>query len=102
MAYTRPWPGWVKKAANINTVIEIIRVYIRSWKPLLCRKDTEKGITDLIQKYGKICGFWLGPQKAVVIADFEIIHELLNKPEVSDRQDWAVAGRKHLYKSQPF
>ncbi len=44
-------------------------------------------------KYGKICGFWLGPKKAVVVADFEILKELLNKPETTDRQTYAVAGK---------
>ena len=39
-------------------------------------------------KYGKICGFWLGPQRAVVVADFEILQELLNKPVTAGRQTW--------------
>ena len=38
-------------------------------------------------KYGKITGFWLGPQRAVVIADFDVLQELLNKPETSERHD---------------
>ena len=39
-------------------------------------------------KYGKICGFWLGTQKAVVVADFQILHGLLNRPECSSRPTW--------------
>ena len=54
--------------------------------------DLEKGFKKLTRKYGKICGFWLGPQRAVVLADFEMIQEMLNRAETSDRQIWAVAG----------
>ena len=56
--------------------------------------DIEIGVSNLTQKYGKICGFWLGPQRTVVVADFEILQELLNRSETSDRQVWAVAGEK--------
>jgi len=49
-------------------------------------KDIEKGIKNLTLKYGKICGFWMGAHRAVVVADFEILQELLNKPETVDRQ----------------
>ena len=50
-------------------------------------------------KYGKVCGFWLGPQRAVVVADFEILQELLNKPETAGRQTWLpeVVGKNKLY-----
>ena len=41
---------------------------------------------NLTIKYGKICGFWLGSEKAVLVADFEILQGLLNRPETSDRQ----------------
>ena len=64
-------------------------------------KDTEKGFKNLILKYGKICGFWLGPQRAVVVADFEILQELLNKPETSDRQFWAAGGKMNFHKTIP-
>lgn len=52
--------------------------------------DLEKGFKKLILKHGKICGLWLGPQRAVVVADFEILQEVLNKAELSDRQHWAL------------
>ena len=57
--------------------------------------DLEKGFKNLTTKHGKICGLWLGPQRAVVVSDFEILQEMLNKPETSDRQIWAVAGNYH-------
>ena len=57
--------------------------------------DLEKGFKNLTLKHGKICGLWLGPQRAVVVSDFEILQEMLNKPETSDRQIWAVAGNYH-------
>ena len=52
--------------------------------------DLEKGFKKLILKHGKICGLWLGPQRTVVVADFEILQEVLNKIEFSDRQHWAL------------
>ena len=60
--------------------------------------DLEKGVKNLTLKYEKICGFWLGPQRAVVVSDFEILQELLNKPETSDRQVWAIAGKEKFFK----
>ena len=39
-------------------------------------------------KYGKICGLWLGPHKTVIVADFEILQELLNRPEIVGRNIW--------------
>jgi len=50
-------------------------------------KNIEIGMKTLTKKYGKICGFWLGPNKAVLVADFEILQGLLNRPETSDRQN---------------
>ena len=46
-------------------------------------------------KYGKIFGLWLGPNRAVVVADFEILQELLNRSETADRHSWPpeVIGR---------
>ena len=55
--------------------------------------DLEKGFTNLSLKYGKICGFWLATQRAVLIADFEILQEILNKTEASDRQKQAADGK---------
>ena len=58
--------------------------------------DIEKGIKNLTLKYGKICGFWLGPHRAVVVADFGILQQLLNRPETTDRDGWPpeVVGNK--------
>ena len=51
-------------------------------------KDIEQGVKKLTLKYGKVCGFWLGSDRAVVVADFDILQELLNKPETADRPTW--------------
>ena len=53
----------------------------------------EKGFKNLNLKYGKICGFWFGPQRAVLVTDFEILQEILNKSEASNRHQQAAAGK---------
>ena len=65
--------------------------------------DIEKGIKNLTLKYGKMCGFWLGPQRAVIVADFEILQEMLNRNETSGRQIFAPAvASKFLFLFSPF
>ena len=54
---------------------------------------------NLLGKYGKICGFWLGPKRATFIADFDILQEALNKPETSDRET-PIAARKFKIKER--
>ena len=44
-------------------------------------------------KYGKICGFWFGTQRAVLVADFDILQEILNKSETSNRHQQAASGK---------
>jgi hypothetical protein len=47
--------------------------------------DLVVGFDKMRQKYGDISGFWLGNKRAVVVSEFELIQELLNNPEVSNR-----------------
>ena len=58
----------------------------------------EKGFKNLTLKYGKICGLWLGPNRAVVVADFEILQDLLNRSETADRHSWPpeVVGKLYI------
>ena len=59
----------------------------------LLGKDLTSGFLTLTKKYGKVTGLWLGPRRAVVISDFEILQDILNKKEVNDRQ-FRIAIRK--------
>ena len=56
-------------------------------------KDMTAGIKFLTEKHGKIVGFWLGPRRAVAISDFNVLQNILNRPETADRQ-FRVAFRK--------
>ena len=49
-------------------------------------KDLLSGFQSLTARYGQISGFWLGPRRAVVISDFEVLQDILSKPETADRQ----------------
>ena len=55
--------------------------------------DLEKGFKNLVLKHGNISGFWLGPDRTVIVSDFELLQELLNKPETSSRQAWPVGSK---------
>ena len=59
----------------------------------LLGKDLTSGFLSLTKKYGKVTGLWLGPRRAVVISDFEILQVILNKKEANDRQ-FRIAIRK--------
>ena len=43
------------------------------------------GFTSLIRKYGKSVGLWLGSNRTVLVSDFDILQEILNLYETSDR-----------------
>ena len=49
-------------------------------------KDLLSGFQSLTVEHGQISGFWLGPRRAVVISNFEVLQDILNKPETADRQ----------------
>ena len=40
----------------------------------------------MTKKYGKISGMWIGGERAVIVADFEILQDLLSKNETALRQ----------------
>ena len=48
-------------------------------------KDYNIGFTSLIRKYGKSVGLWLGSNRTVLVSDFDILQEILNIYETSDR-----------------
>ena len=54
--------------------------------------DISGGLAKTMKKYGKISGMWIGNQRAVAIADFEILHDLMNKNETANRQKMNGAG----------
>ena len=54
-------------------------------------KDLNSGFQTLTKQYGKIVGFWLGSDRVVVISDFEILQDILNKYETADRQKFKAA-----------
>ena len=49
--------------------------------------DLAKGLGQLKNTYGNIFGLWLGKQRCVCVADFEVLQELLNRSEASNRQN---------------
>ena len=58
-------------------------------------KDFSKGLINLSNEYGKVVGLWLGSKRAVVISDFDILQDILNKNETAYRSTTKV-GRKFL------
>ena len=55
--------------------------------------DLDTGFKNLCKKYGNICGFWLGLNRATFIADFDTLQEVLNKSETANRQTTAVSRK---------
>ena len=54
------------------------------------------GLQSLTKKYGNIVGLWLGTNRAVVISDFDVLQDILNKNETAWRQH-IPATRKFRY-----
>ena len=52
----------------------------------LLGKDLHGGLDKITEKYGRISGMWLGHQRAILVADFDILQDMLNKNEASHRQ----------------
>ena len=48
--------------------------------------DIPKGLHELTVKYGSIFGFWMGPERAIEISDFDVLQEVLNRNETTNRQ----------------
>ncbi len=57
--------------------------------------DLVQGLSGLRQKYGKLVGFWLGPQRAVLVSDFELLQDLLSKSETADRLENPTAFKHY-------
>ena len=49
------------------------------------RKSIMHGILKNVEKYGKLFGFYLGSQPSVVVADYEMMKDLLKREDVSGR-----------------
>ena len=91
-------------------LVLIVYRYWRSWKhpdnfppgprrPLpifgdayILGKDSANGFYSLHKKYGKVFGMWLGQNQTVVVSDFELLQDILNKPEYSFREDPPAMG----------
>ena len=52
----------------------------------LLGNDLAKGFSTLSEKYGKVCGFWLGMERTVFVADFDLLQDILQRSETADRQ----------------
>ena len=57
--------------------------------PFNKKKSLIHAIFQNVEKYGKVFGFYMGIQPFVVIADYEILKEVLKNDVVCDRQDMA-------------
>ena len=58
--------------------------------------DFASGFCSMIKKYGKVIGLWLGPDRVVIISDFDILQEILNKNETSGRQMTKASGTIYI------
>ena len=56
-------------------------------------KRFSSGFSKLTKQYGKVVGLWLGPRRAVLISDFDILQDILNKNATAFRVQ-TKAGRK--------
>nr|AIL94128.1 cytochrome P450 CYP3032A1 [Tigriopus japonicus] len=52
---------------------------------LLLGENIVTGFHEMKEKYGDIFGLFLGPQRIVVICDFETLQDVMNRPEFADR-----------------
>ncbi len=50
--------------------------------------DMPNGFERLRKKYGDVVGFHLGPDRAVVVSDYELIQELGARQDFADRQEF--------------
>ena len=57
------------------------------------RKDFPNSLRKLTKEYGKIYGFWFGGKRAVIVADFDVLQDILNKKETVDRPPMQGAGK---------
>ena len=43
--------------------------------------------------YGKIYGVWFGGKRAVIVADFNVLQDILNRKETANRPPMQGAGK---------
>ena len=48
-------------------------------------KKLDIGFTNLTQKYGKFVGMWMGPDRTVIVSDFEVLQDILSKNGTENR-----------------
>jgi len=60
-------------------------------------KDINQGFKRMHEKYGPIFGLWLGPNRAVVIKDFNMLYEMGVKAETSIRPDLGYFASKSFF-----
>ena len=49
-------------------------------------KNLDVGLSKLTKKYGNFVGFWLGPDRTILISDFEVLKDVLGQSSSSNRQ----------------
>ena len=59
--------------------------------------DIITGLQKIKKKYGPTCGFWLGNQRCVLLTDFDLIQDAMNKPETAARQQVAAASELNTF-----
>ncbi len=54
--------------------------------------DMVKGFEEFRKKYGDVVGFFLGPDRAILVSDFNLIQELGSSQTFSDRMDLSASA----------
>ena len=49
-------------------------------------KNLDIGLSKLTKKFGSYVGFWLGPDRTILISDFEVLKDVLGQSSSSNRQ----------------
>ena len=49
-------------------------------------KNLDVGLSKLTKKYGSYVGFWLGPDRTILISDFDVLKDVLGQSSSSNRQ----------------
>ena len=61
----------------------------------LLSKKLNESFLNLALKYGKVYGMWLFGKRAVIISDFEMLQNVLNKNETSNREMNSITGETY-------
>ena len=59
----------------------------------LDKKDFPSSLRKLSYKYGKIFGLWFGGERCVMVADFDVIQDIMNRKEAVDRPPMKGGGK---------